>query len=74
MFTNGPGDLGSILGQNITKTKNMVLEASLLNVQHYKVGLRISESIQGKKSRPTQHFGVKSIEKGTFGSTSTTVG
>ena len=37
VFANGPGDLGSILGQVIPKTKKMVLDASLLNTQHYKV-------------------------------------
>ena len=37
MFANGPGDLGSITGQVIPKTQKMVLDASLLNTQHYKV-------------------------------------
>ena len=34
---NGPGDLGSIPGRVIPKTQKMVLDASLLNTQHYKV-------------------------------------
>ena len=33
----GPGDLGSIPGRVIPKTQKMVLDASLLNTQHYKV-------------------------------------
>ena len=37
MFVNGPGDLGSIPGQVITKTQKMVLDAFLLNTQHYEV-------------------------------------
>ena len=47
VFADGPGDLGSIPGRVILKTLKMVLDVSLLNTQHYKVG------IQGKveKSR-----------------------
>ena len=37
VFANGPGDLGSIPGRVIPKTQKMVLDASLLNTQHYKV-------------------------------------
>ena len=40
MFTNGPGDLGSIPGRVIPKTKKMVLDATLLNTQHYKVRIK----------------------------------
>ena len=40
MFTNGPGDRGSIPGRVIPKTQNMVLDASLLNTQHYKVWIK----------------------------------
>ena len=35
VFTNGPRDLGSIPGQIIPKTLKMILDASLLNTQHY---------------------------------------
>ena len=37
MFTNGPGDQGSVPSQVILKTQKMVLDASLFNTQHYKV-------------------------------------
>ena len=37
MFVNGQGDWGSIPGRVIPKTQNMVLDASLLNTQHYNV-------------------------------------
>ena len=37
VFANGPGDLGSIPGRVIPKTQKMVLNASLLNTQHYKI-------------------------------------
>ena len=37
VFTNGPGDLGSIPGRVIPKTLKMELDTTLLNTQHYKV-------------------------------------
>ena len=37
VFSNGPGDLGSIPGRVIPKTQKMVLDVALLNTQHYKV-------------------------------------
>ena len=37
LFTNGPGDRGLISDQVIPKTEKMVLDASLLNTQYYKV-------------------------------------
>ena len=40
MFTNGPGDRGSLSGQVIPKTEKMVLDASLLNTQHYKLYIK----------------------------------
>ena len=40
VFANGPGDLGSIPGRVIPKTSKMVLDASLLNSQHYKVQIK----------------------------------
>ena len=40
VFANGPGDLGSISGRVIPKTQKMVLDASLLNTQHYKVRIK----------------------------------
>ena len=40
VFAYGPGDLGSIPGRVIPKTLKMVLDVSLLNTQHYKVGIK----------------------------------
>ena len=37
VFTSGQGDLGSIPDRVIPKTQKMVLDATLLNTQHYKV-------------------------------------
>ena len=52
----------------IPKTQKIVLDAALLNTQHYKV------RINGKMGRdPPQHLGVVAIKKGTLGSPSTTV-
>ena len=40
VFANGPGDRGSIPGRVIPKTQKMVLDASLLNIQQYKVEIK----------------------------------
>ena len=40
MFSNGPEDWGSIQGRVIPKTQKMVLDAALLNTQHYKVRIK----------------------------------
>ena len=37
---DGPGDLCSIPGRVIPKTQKMVIDASLHNTQHYKVGIK----------------------------------
>ena len=52
MFANGPGDLGSIPGRVIPKTQKMVLDAPLLNAQHYKVRIK-SNPEKGVASSPT---------------------
>ena len=48
----------------------MVLDATLLNTQYYKV--RIKGKVEQSRYRSSA-FGVVDIEKGAFGSTSTTV-
>ena len=58
MFANGSGDRDSII---IPKTLKMVLGASLLNTQQYKV------RIKGK----VEAIDVEAIEKGAFWSPST---
>ena len=40
VFTNGPGDQGSIPSQIISKTQKMVFGTALLNTQHYKVQIK----------------------------------
>ena len=55
VFANGPGDLGSIPGRVIPKTQKMVLDASLLNTQHYKVRVKgkVEQSREGVAPSPT---------------------
>ena len=43
VFANSLGDWGSIPGRVIPKTKKMVLDAALLNTQHYKVWIKNKE-------------------------------
>ena len=49
VFANGPGDMGSFPGQVIPKTQNMVLDASLLKTQQYKV--RIKSKVEQSRER-----------------------
>ena len=49
VLANAYGDLGSISGRVIPKTKNMVLDANLLNTQHYKA--RIKGKVEQSKER-----------------------
>ena len=55
VFANGPGDLGSIPGRVIPKTQKMVLDASLLSTQHYKVRIKgkVEQSRKGVVPYPT---------------------
>ena len=63
VFANGPGDLGSIPGRVIPKTQKMVLDASLLNTQHYKV--RIKGKVEQSRERSSA-LGVVSYRKGSL--------
>ena len=40
VFDNGLEDRGSIPGRVIPKTQKLVLDAALLNIQHYKVRIK----------------------------------
>ena len=48
VLANGPGDRVSIPGRIIPKTQKMVLDAALLNTQHYKVRIK-GRAIHGKE-------------------------
>ena len=72
VFVNGQGDWSSIPGQVIPKTQKMVLVATLLYIQNYKVGIKGKvEQSRERSSAPPLHFGVVATEKGAFGSPST---
>ena len=49
VFTNGPGDQGSISGRLIPKTQKMVLDAALLSTLYYKVKIKskLSNPVNG---------------------------
>ena len=71
---NCPGGPGSIPGRVKPKTLKMVFDATLLNSQHYKVRINVKvEQSRERGSAPPTHLGVVAIEKGAFGSSSTTV-
>ena len=74
MFAYGPGDRGSIISQDIPKTKKMVLDAFLLSIQHNKVRIKGKWSNPEKVVAPSLHLGIVAIKKRAFGSPSTTVG
>ena len=50
VFATGPGDRGSILGQVILKAQKMVLDATLLNTQHYKTRIKGKVELSKVKS------------------------
>ena len=51
----------------------MVLDASLLNTQHYKVQIKGKVEQSRERVAPSLHLGVVAIEKGAFGLPSTMV-
>ena len=57
VFAIRPGDLGSFPGRVIPKTQKMVLDASLLNTQHYKVRIKGKvEQSRERSSVPPTHW------------------
>ena len=52
VFGYSLGDLGSIPSQIILKTQKMVLDASLPNIQHYKVQIKGKWNNPGKEVPP----------------------
>ena len=75
MFTNGPGDRGSIPGRAMPKKKKKkkVLNASLLNTQHYMVWIKGKVEQSREWSCTLLYTCVVAIEKEAFGSPSTKV-
>ena len=70
MFANGPG---SIPGWAIPKTEKTVLDATLLNTQHYKVSIKGKVEQSKERSCAPLRLGVVATEEGAFGSPSTKV-
>ena len=66
VFANGPGDLGSIPGRVIPKTQKMVLDASLLNTQHYKVRIKGKEEQFREGVAPSPTPWCSSYRKGSL--------
>ena len=72
MFANGPGDWVSVLGWVIPQTQKIVLDATLINTQPYKVRIK-SKVEQSREWSSPLHLRVVAIEKETFGSPLTKV-
>ena len=62
----GPGDRGSIPGRVISKTQKMVIDATSLNTQHYKVRIKIKRSNAGKGVAPSPTPWYSSYRKGSL--------
>ena len=58
-------DLGSIQGWVLPKTQKMVLDTSLLNIQHYKVWIKVKYSYPGKGVAPSPTPRCSSYWKGS---------
>ena len=74
VFANGPEDRGSIPGRVIPKTQKMVLDASLINTQHYKVRIKgkVEQSKEWRSALPYSSV-LYLLKKGSFGSPLTKV-
>ena len=66
VFAHGPGDLGSIPGRVIPKTQKMVLDASLLNTQHYKVRIKGKVKQSREEVAPSPTPWCSSYRKGSI--------
>ena len=58
LFVNGPGDQGSIPGRIIPKTLKMVHDTSLLNLQQYKVRIKVKVEQSWERSRALPYTSV----------------
>ena len=73
VFASSQGDRGSIPGRVIPKTQKMVLDATLLSTQHYKVKMKGKEQQTWEWSSAPLRLSVEAVEREAFGSLSTTV-
>ena len=51
VLTNDPGDRGSIPGRVIPKTQKIILDATLLNIQHDKIWIKDEVDQSRERSR-----------------------
>ena len=58
VFSNDPGDLGSIPGRVIPKTLKMLLDTSFLSTQQYKVRIEGKMEQSRKRSRTLPYTSV----------------
>ena len=65
VFTSGPGDQGSIPSQVIPKTQKMILDATLLSTQYYKVRIKVKWSNPGNGVAPSPTPWCSSYWKGS---------
>ena len=66
VFSNGSEDQGSIPGRAIPKAQKMLLDAALLNSQHYKVRIKGKVEQCRERSSAPLHIGVVVIKRGAF--------
>ena len=66
VFTNSPGNRGSIPGRVIRKTQKIVLDASLLNTQHYKVWIKDNVEQTRERSSAPPTYQCSSYWKGSL--------
>ena len=62
VFANGLGDLGSIPSRVIPKTQKMVLDAGLLNTQHYKVRIKGKVEQSREWSSAPHYANIKNVK------------
>ena len=67
VFASGLGNRGSTPGRIIPNTQKVLLDAFLLNTQHYKVWIKGKCSNPEKYFHPPLHLDVIAIEKAAFG-------
>ena len=58
LYSNGPGDMGSMPGRVIPDTFKMVFDASLLNTQQYKVRIKGKMEQSREKSKAIPYTSV----------------
>ena len=66
VFTNGPGDRASIPRWVIPNTQKMALDASLLNIQYFRVRIKGKRSNPGKGGTPSITSRCSSYWKGSL--------